>query len=151
MAKRIGAVGNIGADLGGFSPTPKIIRSFPCGSAGKESTCKAGDLGSIPGLGRSPGEEKGCPLQYSGLENSMDYSPWVAKTQTQLSNFHFTSCSQRLRVSKNKFLRSLLNICTAWGMSGLLDIQEYFYILFHCQIFLLSVLVSLLFAPSIIQ
>ena len=51
---------------------------FPCGSAGKESACNAGDLGSIPGMGRSPGEGKGYPLQYSGLENSMDYtySPW---------------------------------------------------------------------------
>ena len=48
---------------------------FPCGSACKESACNAGDLGSIPGLGRSPGEGKGYPLQYSGLENSMD-SPW---------------------------------------------------------------------------
>ena len=47
---------------------------FPCGSAGKESACNAGDLGSIPGLGRSPGEGKGYPLQYSGLENSMDYT-----------------------------------------------------------------------------
>jgi len=46
---------------------------FPYGSAGKESTCNVGDLGSIPGLGRSPGEGKGCPLQYSGLENPMDY------------------------------------------------------------------------------
>ena len=45
---------------------------LPCGSAGKESACNAGDLGSIPGLGRSPGEGKGYPLQYSGLENSMD-------------------------------------------------------------------------------
>ena len=44
---------------------------FPCGSAGKESACKAGDLGSISGLGRSPGEGKGYPLQYSDLENSM--------------------------------------------------------------------------------
>ena len=43
----------------------------PCGSAGKESACNAGALGSIPGLGRSPGEGKGYPLQYSGLENSM--------------------------------------------------------------------------------
>ena len=43
---------------------------FPCGSAGKESTCNAGDLGSIPGLERSPGEGKGYPLQYSGLETS---------------------------------------------------------------------------------
>ena len=45
---------------------------FPCGSAGKESACNAGDLGSIPGLGRSPEEGKGYPLQYSGLDNSMD-------------------------------------------------------------------------------
>ena len=53
-------------------PTP-VFLGFPCGSAGKESACNAGDLGSIPGLGRSPGEGKGYPLQYSGLENSMDY------------------------------------------------------------------------------
>ena len=46
--------------------------SVYCGSAGKESTCNTGDLGLIPGLGRSPGEGKGDPLQYSGLENSMD-------------------------------------------------------------------------------
>jgi len=52
-------------------PTP-VFLGFPCGSAGKESTCNAGDLGSIPGLGRSPGEGKGYPLQYFGLENSMD-------------------------------------------------------------------------------
>ena len=48
------------------------LKGFPGDSAGKESTCNAGDLGSIPGLGRSPGEGKGYPLQYCGLENSMD-------------------------------------------------------------------------------
>ena len=48
---------------------------FPCGSAGKESACNVGDLGLIPGLGRSPREGKGYPLQYSGLENSMDGKP----------------------------------------------------------------------------
>ena len=60
---------------------------FPCGSAVKESTCSAGDLGSIPELGRSPGEGKGYPLQYSGLENSKG----VAKTWTPLNDcpFHF--------------------------------------------------------------
>ena len=47
-------------------------KGFPCGSAGKESACNVGDVGSIPGLGRSPGEGKGYPLQYSGLESSMD-------------------------------------------------------------------------------
>ena len=46
---------------------------FPGGSADKESACNSGDLGLIPGLGRSPGEGNGYPLQYSGLENSMDY------------------------------------------------------------------------------
>ena len=53
-------------------PTP-VFLGFPYGSAGKESTCNAGDLGVIPGLGRSPGVGNGNPLQYSGLENSMDY------------------------------------------------------------------------------
>ena len=52
-------------------PTP-IFLGFPFGSAGKESACNAGDMGSIPGLGRSPGEGKGYPVQYFGLENSMD-------------------------------------------------------------------------------
>ena len=56
---------------------------FPCGSAGKESACNAGDLGLIPGLGRSPGEGNGYPLQYCGLENSMDYIVHgVAKSRT---------------------------------------------------------------------
>ena len=49
-------------------------RGFPCGSAGKESTCNVGDLGLILVLGRSPGEGKGYQLQYSGLESSMDCS-----------------------------------------------------------------------------
>ena len=63
---------------------------FPCDSAGKECTCNVTDLGSIPGLGRSPGEGKGYPLQYSGLENSMDYTVHgVTKSRTQLSHFHF--------------------------------------------------------------
>ena len=64
-------------------------RGFPCGSAGKESTCNAGDLGSVPGLGRSPGEGKGYPLQYSGLENSLDCIVHeVTKAWTPPSNFH---------------------------------------------------------------
>ena len=48
------------------------IQGFPCGSTGKESPGSVGDLGSLPGLGRFSGEGNGCPLQYSGLENSMD-------------------------------------------------------------------------------
>ena len=68
--------------------THSSILGFPGGSAGKESAYNAGDLSSIPGLGRSPGEGKGYPLQYSGLENSMDYIVLgVAKNQTWLSDF----------------------------------------------------------------
>ena len=60
------------------------------GSAGKESACNVGDLSLIPGLGRSPGEGKGYPLQYSGLENSIDcIVHGVAKSQMLLSDFHF--------------------------------------------------------------
>ena len=51
----------------------QIALGLPCGSAGKESACNVGDLGLIPGLRRVSGEGKGCPHQYSGLENSMDY------------------------------------------------------------------------------
>ena len=73
----------------GWRPTP-VFLVFPCGSAGKESRHNAGDLGSTPGLGRSPGKGKGHPLQDSGLENFMDcIVHGVAKSQTQLSNFHF--------------------------------------------------------------
>ena len=61
-----------------------------CGSVGKESARNVGDLGSIPGLVRSPGKGKGYPLQYSGLENSMNCMVHgVAKSQTRLSDFHF--------------------------------------------------------------
>ena len=98
------------------------IRTYICGSAGKESACKAGTLGLIPGLGRSPGEGKGYPLRYSGLENSMDWivhggegngtplqysclenptdrGAWwaavhgVTKSRTRLSDFTFTFLS----------------------------------------------------------
>ena len=63
---------------------------FPGGSAGRGSACYMGDLGFIPGLERSPGEGKGYPLQYPGLENSMDcIVHGVAKGQTRLSDFHF--------------------------------------------------------------
>jgi len=70
-------------------PTP-VFLGIPFGSAGKESTCNVGHLGSIPGLGRSPGEGNSYPLQYSGLENSMAcIIHGVTKSWTQLSHFHF--------------------------------------------------------------
>ena len=65
---------------------------FPCGSAGKESACNVGDLGSIHGLGRSPGEGKCYPLQYSGLENSVDCRVHgVTKSWTQLKRLSSSS------------------------------------------------------------
>ena len=70
--------------------------SFPAGSDGKESTCSAGDLGSIPGSGRSPGEGNSNQLQYSCLGNSMDRKAWratvhwVKKSETGLSDYTFT-------------------------------------------------------------
>ena len=68
---------------GEISITSYIQVFFPCGSAGEESACNAGDLGLILGLGRSPGEGKGYLLQYSGLENSIDsIFHGVAKNQT---------------------------------------------------------------------
>ena len=89
-------------------PTP-VFLGFPCGSAGKESACNAGDLGLIPGLGSSPGERKVVPLQYSGLENFMDcIVQGVAKSQTQLSDLHFTLLS-----------RTRTRCCTSKCMCGL--------------------------------
>ena len=91
-----------------------IILRLPCGSAGKEATCNAGDLGLIPGLGRYPGEGKGYPLQYSGLEKSMG-----PKSQTRLSDFHFhiilntgklRTFPLRLQTGKGCPLSPLLNI-----------------------------------------
>ena len=69
------------------------MQGFPGGSDGKGSACSVGDLGSILGLGRSPGEGNGNPLQYSCFENYMDGGAWqatvhgVTKSRTQLSNF----------------------------------------------------------------
>ena len=87
-----------------------LCTAFPDSSVGKESTCNAGDLGSIPGLGKAPGEGKGYPLQYSCLEHSMDcVVHGVAKSQTQLINFHFCTvatlgnvvCSSRKKPAKS--------------------------------------------------
>ena len=79
---------------------------FPGGSDSKESACNAGNLGSIPGLGRSPGEGNGNPLQYSCLENPKDRRAWqatvpgVEKSWTQLSDFTFTFlCPQILTIT----------------------------------------------------
>ena len=69
---------------------------FPGGSDGKESACDAGDVGLTPGSGRAPREENDCPCQYSCLENPIERGAWwatvhgVTKSQTRLSDFHFS-------------------------------------------------------------
>ena len=84
-------------ELNSVTPPPNLhdgaaSKGFPRGLDGKESACNAGDLGSIPGLGRSPGEGNGYPFQYSYLENLMDRGAWqatvhgVKKNGTQLSD-----------------------------------------------------------------
>ena len=89
-------------------PTP-VFLGFPCDSAGQESACNAGDLGSIPGLGRSPDEGNCYPLQYYGLENSMDcIAHGVTKSQTRLSDFHFTPSHHFTGRSKDNTIPSVL-------------------------------------------
>ena len=88
---------------------------FPAGSEVKASACNAGDLGSIPGSGRSPGEGNGNPLQYSCLENPMDGGAWwatvhgVTKSRTGLSDFTFTLDSLK---NKNSFKVQVVLIYT---------------------------------------
>ena len=82
------------------------IMGFPCGSAGKESAFNAGDLGLILGLGRSPGEGKDYPLQYSGLENPMDCMyivHGVSKGRTQLSHapYYGLACQKSSPLKNN--------------------------------------------------
>ena len=79
---------------------------FPDSSVGKESACNAGDPSLIPGSGRSHGEGKGYPLQYSGLENSMDCIVLgVAKSQTWLNDFHFHIFTKNGSVMWNRRIR----------------------------------------------
>ena len=85
--------------LGWEDPLEKATHSsilrLPYGSASKESACNTGDLGSITGLGRSPGEGNSYPLQYSGLESSMDSVVNGVPELTRLSDFYFHFCHVR--------------------------------------------------------
>jgi len=99
---------------------------FPGGSAGKESTCNAGDLGSIPALRRSPGGGHGSPLQYSGQENSMDcIVHGVAKHLTKLSNFHIALVKCLLTVYLGGYLGTFDSIAFA-RVSVFMPIGYYF-------------------------
>ena len=92
-----------------------LFQGFPCGSAGKQFACNAGDLVSIPGLERSPGGGHGNPLHYSGLENSMDCIVHeVAKSQTQewfSLSWPFSSVHIRLRKAGRNLHKSLARKC----------------------------------------
>ena len=90
-------------------PTP-VFLGFTDGSAGKDTSCNVGDLGLIRGLGRSPGEGNGYPLQYSSLEDSMDcIVHGVTKSQTQLRDFHF-HCFPQLPSHNFLFLFSSVSV-----------------------------------------
>ena len=94
------------------------LLGIPCVSAGKESTCNVGNLGLIPGLGRSPAEGKVYPFQYSGLENSMDcIGHGVVKTQTQLSDFHSQSYCKEQKARTKIFFPKVCS-CIVLGFPG---------------------------------
>ena len=107
-------------------PTP-IFLGFPCDSAGKESPWNEGDLGSIPGLGRSSGEGQGYPLQYSGLENSMDCRVHgVTKSQTQLSDFHLHFLFVKtVRTTDSSFRDLSQTFCWLYLNDKILDVGVY--------------------------
>ena len=104
----------------------KPLVSFPCGSASKESACNVGHLGLIPGSGRSPGEGKGYPLQYSDLENSMDCTvPGVTKSRTQLSDFHLHLSRKGLTCSEGTRHLSLeMNSVRSWSFPVCLKAEK---------------------------
>ena len=100
------------------------IMGFPGGSDGNKTACNAGDPGSIPGSGRSPGEGNGSPLQYSCLENSMDRGAWrdtvhVVRVGHDWVNKHTHCCSKR---SYNSFLRK--QRYKTWSLLSLAGIHE---------------------------
>ena len=108
---------------------------FPCSSVGKGSACSAGDLGSIPGLERSPGEGNINPLQYSCLENPTDGGAWratvrgVAESQSRRSDFTFTAFTSTAFVlaRQSDITLSELNI-----FAGLADVKYYLIMSIFC-------------------
>ena len=88
---------------GGRINSSPIVKGFSHSSVGKESACNSGDLGSIPGLGRSPGEGKTYPFQYSGLENSMD------------TTFTFLILAMQLAIENNSLITDILDEVVAFN------------------------------------
>ena len=136
-----------------------MVSSTQKGSAGKESACNVGDLGSIPGLGRSHGEGKGYPLQDSCPENSMDCAPWGRKV-TRLSNFHFTSGQELLEPSVffsswvgttvfiflERVTHLFITICNSLERMWVSQVASEFEVkaYFHTSIYVLVALVTLM-------
>ena len=113
-------------------PTP-VFLGFPGGSASKESTCNAGDLGLIPGLGRSPGEGNSHPFQYSCLENPMNRGAWQAAvhgvtkrdTTEQLSLTSLT-CHEVMELDAIVFVFWMLSFKPAFSLSSLTLVKRLF-------------------------
>ena len=97
---------------GGRINSSPIVKGFSHSSVGKESACNSGDLGSIPGLGRSPGEGKTYPFQYSGLENSMD-TPWSRKELD--TTFTFLILAMQLAIENNSLITDILDEVVAFN------------------------------------
>ena len=107
------------------------VEGLPLWLSGKESACIAGDLGCIPGLGRSPGEGKGSPLQYSGLENPIDcIVHGVAKRYTRLSDFHLHLGVETLSVYRPHRSSEEEKITYVWGLAQ----NCYIFFLFCCNV-----------------
>ena len=108
------------------------IADFLDSSVGKESACNVGDLGSIPGLGRSPGEGKGYLLQYSGLENSIDcIAHGVAKSRTRLSNFYLLTYANSIRSCQTVFQSFCISLHShQWCVRALISLHLCQYLLF---------------------
>ena len=123
-------------------PTP-VFLGFPHDSAGKESACNVGNLGSVPGLGRSSGEGKGYPLQYSGLENSMNFIVrGVAKSWIWLGNFH-NNVVCTVAISLHRGTKGMLHTMystgfTNWGTLSGISYKQQIIVNFPLNYFLHS-------------
>ena len=110
---------------------PPLASAFPGGSDGKVSACYAGDPGSIPGLGRSPGEGNGNPLQYSCLENPMDRGAWqatvhgVAMSRTGLSDLTFFLWHLQPTLRTTSDLLSMVCSKLKWDLNSLTGNQTW--------------------------
>ena len=110
-----------------FSSIKVFSWCFPGGSNGKESTCKAGDPGSIPGSGRSSGEGNGYPLQYSCLENSMDRGTWHAMVHGDRGAWWVTvHAVPKSQTWLSDYLSILKEISPEYSLEGLMLKLQYF-------------------------